>query len=361
MSSVQVSAQSSALASLQAFVTVPTSIISYQSNGRVIIIGNADALACCAEFNKPLSPVLIQVAAADDKLIESAVQLAHRSLEIEGHLGQFMVHLVDSQGVREVLQADLILDLSTDASIEHEVPPAGYFHRAINLVNASDIYDELVGMTGEFEKPKYFNYNANICAHGVNGATFCTSCIDACPAGAITSLIDRIEVDPYLCQGGGTCATVCPSGAIQYVYPRLTDNGNQIRKMLQTYREQGGENACVMFYSGDEAPTELIAQHAGLLPVKVEELAAAGMDLCLSSLVYGATQVIYLMNDEVPALSLQKLEHQLSWLSAILAGLDLDPHRVSIHRPQDEFRLIISKWRIEPAIYSMPDIKRNVF
>ena len=46
---------------------------------------------------------------------------------------------------------------------------------------------------------------------------------------------ERIEVDPYLCQGGGSCTTVCPSGAIRYLYPNLRDNGKRLRDMLQCY------------------------------------------------------------------------------------------------------------------------------
>ena len=42
--------------------------------------------------------------------------------------------------------------------------------------------------------------------------------MDACPTQAIVSAGDRIEVDPYLCQGGGSCASACPTGAIVAPY-----------------------------------------------------------------------------------------------------------------------------------------------
>ena len=74
--------------------------------------------------------------------------------------------------------------------------------------------------------------DASICAHSVNGQTVCSRCIDACPAEAIVSIGERIEVNPNLCQGGGSCATVCPSGAIRYRYPNLRDNGKRLRDML---------------------------------------------------------------------------------------------------------------------------------
>jgi hypothetical protein len=39
---------------------------------------------------------------------------------------------------------------------------------------------ELVSMTGEFEKPKYFVYKETLCAHSRSGITGCTQCIDIC-------------------------------------------------------------------------------------------------------------------------------------------------------------------------------------
>ena len=73
----------------------------------------------------------------------------------------------------------------------------------------------------------------------------CTRCIDACPADAITGLAERIEVNPYLCQGGGVCASVCPSGAIRYAYPSARDNlvitsySIHYTKLYETVRWEG--------------------------------------------------------------------------------------------------------------------------
>ena len=41
---------------------------------------------------------------------------------------------------------------------------------------------------------------------------YCRACIDACPTIAITSIGDKVSVDPYLCQGAGSCVAACPSG-----------------------------------------------------------------------------------------------------------------------------------------------------
>ncbi|MCK4711198.1 MAG: 4Fe-4S binding protein, partial [Gammaproteobacteria bacterium] len=344
---------SAATIALKGFQSKPTSLISYQSNGRVLVIGDSNSLELCKDFSDPLSTTLLLMTGSPVKSGNSnMIAIDNRKIDIKGHLGDFEITLADTQGKAQTLSADLILDLNTEALLKHEVLPSGYFHATISVQNQQELQQKLVDMTGKFEKPKYFNYNAAICAHGVNGKTVCTNCIDACPAGAITSLIEKIEVDPYLCLGGGTCATVCPSGAIQYAYPRLSDSGNRIRKMLQAYRDSGGENPVVMFHTEQEFKQNLEINY---LPVRVEELASVGMELCLSTLVYGASQVVLLVNDEMPDISVKQLSQQLDWLQTMLMGLDLKPLMVTMQKDFSKVMPVKNLMQIEPALYSMPD------
>ncbi len=352
-------AREKALSILESFTTTPTSLISYQSNGRVIVFGDESALNLCNDFTEPLKVIRISMNASSKTAGAEAIALNQRNIDIQGHMGNFVVSLVDAKDLAETLQADIILDLNPEPLLTHEIPPPGYLHEAVTDVNSKNLESQLLDMTGEFEKPKYFKYNPTICAHGVNGKTVCTNCIDACPAGAISSLIEKIEVDPYLCQGGGTCATACPSGAIQYVYPRLADNGNQIRKMLQEFREQEGSQAIVMFHAEEEFPEALLNSHASVLPFRVEELAAVGPDLCLSALVYGAAEVVLLANDEIPAMSLAQLNRQLEWLQAMLGGLGLDPRLISLQSISADYAPQHADSPVQPAIYTMPDNKRH--
>lgn len=358
-------ARTQALLKRDELVPVPTSLISYQSNGHVIMIGDSVdlALAQTMSLDLPTSPILVS-RVPDESMAANTIYLAGRTLEVDGYLGNFRVTLIDSSGSTEVVSADLVLDLNAQAMINLEILPPGYLHRNIQQIGIDALSQELSEMTGTFEKPKYFQYDASICAHGVNGVQFCTQCIDACPADAIISLGEKIEVNPFLCQGGGTCATACPSGAIRYAYPNLADSGNQIRTMLQTYREQGGQQAIVVFYSGDDEAVaqKILSTHSEMLPVRVEELASVGMDLCLSTLVYGASQVILLENNDVPQGSLQVMERQLGWAKAMLAALEVNTDRISIAENLDLFSVsdeLIGSWQIEPAIYTMPDKKRN--
>jgi ferredoxin len=354
-----VSAREAALTTFESFESKPTSLISYQSNGRVIVFGEEAILARCIDFPEPLKLTLIVTDSMGDSTLSGAISLGQRNIDIQGHLGRFVVNLVGSDNSVETLQADIVLDLSPEALIALEIPPPGYLHETLHVSNLKSLEDQLLELTGEFEKPKYFKYDASICAHGVNGKTVCTNCIDACPAAAISSLGEIIEVDPYLCQGGGACATVCPSGAIQYVYPRLADSGNALRKMLQSFREQGGSQAIVVFHTEIEDPRDLWQTETSVLPVKVEELASVGVDLCLSALAYGASQVVLLVNEEVPELSWEQLKLQQEWLHPLLSGLGLDPEQVRLQYSTEACAPVALGSSVEPAIYTMPDSKRD--
>ena len=53
------------------------------------------------------------------------------------------------------------------------------------------------------------------CAVMRNRNASCTRCAEACTSGAISLQEDQIVVDPALCVGCGTCATVCPTCALE--------------------------------------------------------------------------------------------------------------------------------------------------
>ena len=62
---------------------------------------------------------------------------------------------------------------------------------------------EAAEMIGEFEKPIYVEYDADLCAHSRNSLSGCSRCLDVCPAGAISTAGDTVEIDPAICGGCG--------------------------------------------------------------------------------------------------------------------------------------------------------------
>ncbi|MDQ9169681.1 4Fe-4S binding protein [Oxalobacteraceae bacterium R-40] len=232
-------------------------------------------------------------------------------------------------------ECDLVFDLSETALVSRHQPPYGYFYAAPHDPQAqSDAALRLVQMTGEFEKPKYFRYKEKLCAHGRNGKTGCTACVDICSAQAISSEGSRISVEPHLCAGCGACTTVCPSGAISYAYPDAPHTALRLKTMLQTYAKAGGRHPGILFH-GNEQGAHLLTQlsrlagagmaqsgvPANMLPVALHHAASAGIELWLAAIAYGAASVAVLVTRSDAPPYVAALKHQLSIAQLILSGL----------------------------------------
>jgi ferredoxin len=187
---------------------------------------------------------------------------------------------------------------------------------------------ELREAVGEFEKPRYFNYRENVCAHSRSEVQGCSACIDICSTAAIASDGDHVKVDPHLCMGCGACATVCPSGAMGYQYPRVADRGAQVKQLLAAYAQAGGQDACIVFHDGREG-RELLARSAaagmGLparaLPLETWHVAAIGLDLLLPAVAFGASQVVLLAAGGEDVEYLAALRAQMAIGETILSSL----------------------------------------
>jgi ferredoxin len=234
---------------------------------------------------------------------------------------------------------DLILDLRAASSMNAETGftqhalPQGYFRW--DGVDPAPLL-ALRGLVGEFDKPKFFNYKQKLCAHSRNEKVGCNACIDVCSAKAISSEKDRqqIKVNPNLCVGCGSCTTVCPSGALTFAYPRASEQGVKLKTMLSTYARSGGKNAAVLLHS-QEAGSKLLnalgrsAQinkttqgvPARVLPVSLWHTSSVGLDVWLTAIAYGASQVWVLLTDEEAPQYRTTLAEQMAVAQSILTGL----------------------------------------
>jgi ferredoxin len=161
-----------------------------------------------------------------------------------------------------------------------------------------------------------------------------------CPAHAIASIGEDIGVDPFLCQGAGACATACPTGAITYVYPALSDQLAQAAEVLKTYRAAGGERPVLLFHDAEAGRARLETLAARLpeciLPFELSELGAVGMDTWLAVLAYGAARVVLLGHDGLAASVRDELLAQIGYAAGILQGMGYPEPAIKLLEGDDD-------------------------
>jgi ferredoxin len=245
---------------------------------------------------------------------------------------------------------DIILDLSREPLIRSELPPQGYLAPGDDPLEQALAAQKLGSLVGEFEKPKFFAYNARICAHSRSGQDGCNQCIDVCSSGAIQPDGDHVKVEAHLCAGCGGCATVCPSGAMSYAYPRTPDMGARLKTLLSTYREAGGKDACILFYDSREGRAEVLrfARRGRGLPARVIPLecfhaASIGMDLTLGAMAFGASQVAVLATEKSGDGYVAALRRQMGFAETIVNALGYGGKHFSVVEKLDDL------WQLVPA------------
>ena len=235
---------------------------------------------------------------------------------------------------------DLIFDLSKEPLLKMSQPPQGYFAPKGDPVDQAIAAAELMGMVGEFEKPKFFSYSEKNCAHGRNGQIGCSACIDVCSTAAIESQFRDgkgiVKVNPNLCMGCVACATVCPSGAMRYNYPSVPYLGQQIKVMSKAYQAAGAKLAPSLLLHSDSKGQELIQDlgrlaatqsksHKGLpahvIPLGLHHSASTGIDFWFASLAHGFSQVAILLSGEEAPEYQDALAKQVNVAQSILDGL----------------------------------------
>ncbi|MGI9320116.1 MAG: 4Fe-4S binding protein [Thiogranum sp.] len=359
----------------------PAAAVSYQSAGTLLIVGAEAGVLAAAEIlqgcgNLTCTLLVPEPGQSGGTESTSTTLLRGKVTTLAGHLGRFRVQL-ESPAATAALQVatgkteghfDLVLDLSSPPLLGSEILPPGYYAPP-DAAALQQALQELPTLVGEFEKPRYFRYNASICAHGRSAITACTRCLDSCPTDAIISIGDSIQVDPELCQGAGSCATVCPTGAISYGYPQLGDTLQRLRTLLKTYRQEGGTEAVLLLHDAEDGRRRLeaVAQQLpeNVIPFEIEELGSAGMDTWLAALAYGASALWLLATPGLPASVMTAIVTQLNIARTILEGLGYPADVLQISGQDSEALLQLLNSRLAEfapahAEFAALDEKRTV-
>lgn len=349
--------------------------VSYQSQGRLLLVGPEDSIRRAASLlPQGVMPTLLvtesvhDAEAADLEAIFEATAtldaLTLREPRLTGYLGQFQLTGLNGQSERVELAAlcftqqaatngeprfDLVADLGRVPLFALERPPVGYLH-LVDDVGLAERLAELCALTGIFDKPRYFRLDPEACAFTARGVPGCSRCLDVCPTDALKPINGRIQIDPHLCQGFGSCASACPTGAIAYHQPDANTSGDYLFRLLKHYREAGGDAPQLLIAGENErewVEVELTRLPANWLPIWVEESASLGIESWFAALAYGASAVRIALGDDAPESVRALVERELASAAVLLAGAGLSADRIALFNPDAEQDKPIS---CEPAV-----------
>ena len=196
-------------------------IVALKSDGVVLICGRdevaveagqllADHLDVTVMITKPAE--ITPPATTSFPIVKGTIRNA------KGHLGAFELtvdgYAAPRPSSREALdfevprngltsRCDIILDLSGGTPLfpAHDLRD-GYL-RADPRDPAAMLRAVLKArdLVGNFDKPKYVNFTASLCAHSRSKLTGCHRCLDLCPTSAITPHGDHVKINAEVCAG----------------------------------------------------------------------------------------------------------------------------------------------------------------
>ncbi|QFU24994.1 4Fe-4S binding protein [Shewanella eurypsychrophilus] len=340
------------LANTQVLQNLIPPTVSYTTEGNVLVIGPEDLARLAAGKLSNMGKLAIlaneSITSQDEDHLEKVMTAAedvesfyNKLIEIKGFLGQFQVKVdsgndTDDTATDLSLVAirkahfDLILDLSQSPCINLEMLPPGYFYVGQDEAKLADAISQLPDLIGEFDKPRYVKVNSEICAHTRNGIDGCNRCLNFCPADAIQSIDKMIEIDPYLCHGAGSCTNACPTGAISYDLPTPQAMHSYLHKLVTRFREQAQVAPVILFH--DEANGAALITNdlpGAIIPVAMEEITVASIDHWMSSLAWGARQILVLNTAATAPTLTQMLQGELKLANDILNEMG-QPQRITL-------------------------------
>jgi len=354
-----------ALAAAAAEPVPEPSFVRLESGGVILIYGRDERAIEAADHLKDHLDVTVLLSRPNElmpprvsefPIVKGTIRAA------KGHLGAFEITVDDyaaplpsSRGALEfglarngaVSHCDILLDLSGGSSLFAAADLRDGYLRADPRDRAAVLEAVLRArdLAGDFDKPRYVAFIADLCAHSRSGIVGCRRCLDLCPTGAIVPAGDHVAIDEKICAGCGQCAAACPTGAAAYALPPADALMRKLRTLLTVYHEAAGAAPIVLFH--DEAHggalIDALARHgdglpANVLPVAVNEVTQIGLEAIAASFAYGAVAVRAIVRDR-PRHDIAGLRDTIALAGAILAGLGFMGEPLALIETDDPFAL----------------------
>lgn len=335
----------------------PAPTVSFESEGTCLIYGrDSSALEAAQQLKAKLDVTLLLLPEAEAVVPPRVMDVPvfrGRITSAKGHLGAFAINVDGYAAARPssrleltfdlprdnaYSECDLILDLTGGAPLftGHDRRDGYLRPDPGNPAAVQKAIFEIGDLTGEFEKPRYVKYDANICAHSRSRKTGCTRCLDVCPTGAITPAGDQVEIDPHVCGGCGMCASVCPTGAATYQLPAGNALFERLRSLLEAYHKAGGSDAVLLLHDGRHGEEMISLMARGgrglpphVIPFPLNEVTLIGFDFLSMAFAYGATQVALLVGPDKQG-ELEGLAGQIALAETVMEGLGHGGGRVTL-------------------------------
>ncbi len=310
-----------ALLAMAAVEVQPSPTIQLQSEGIVLIYGRDEvAVEAGRKLAERLDVTVILARPADVTPPRRAEFPVHKGTirNAKGWLGAFEIMIDDyaapapsSRGALAfgpsrngaVSRADILLDLSGGPALFPAPDLRDGYVRAdpANPIAVAQACLKAGDLVGQFDKPRYIRFKADLCAHSRSKIVGCSRCLDLCPTGAITPAGNHVAIDPNICAGCGACAAACPTGAAAYDFPAAENLIARLRAGLVAYRAAGGHNAVILLHDSEHGADMIDAAArlsdglpAHAIPVEVNEVTQVGPEAIASAFAYGAAGVRFL-------------------------------------------------------------------
>ncbi len=326
--------------------------VVFESRGVVLVVGDDASVVPHAQALAASLKVVVCTPGADTVpgLPRSCTALGGRIVSIAGRMGAFTARAAISRddsadigafGANADRTFDLVLDLSRVPHFRQDVRPLGYFAPGEDPAAIAQALAILPTLVGRFAKPRYFDYAAELCAHGAQGLTGCTRCIDVCSTQAITSAGERVVVDPYLCQGCASCTLACPTGALSFKTVKRADLLERCALAISAARDDGVSQPVLVVretrhvHEDQQRPLPRAARS-----VDVPVLASFGEEVWFAALAQGAAGVVLVVDEALEPATRALIAKRVDLARKILVAVRADPDRVALAAPAEVPRAI---------------------